>query len=290
MLVFRKPNFPWKNFTTKPILYGSACLVSLLTLLSFSEMDKIQRLAIATGATTPAIASLVMLGYQNNQLKQKKEQAEQEISQLERQLQQQKQAYCDLQKEYQQMETWLTEENEQIFQSKNKLEQQFQQQENQYCQEIEKLEHTNKKLEQDCLQLEQQIKQLKDENQALKKANNSLNQPVNQGKSSNQFKVALIGGHPKACERVRNQLENEYSFKQCRIIPNDNHQVSLEKIQSIVKDANHIFMVTGYNQNSLRQKLNRLKKSGQLKGKITSISQPRGSQGIVREILNQVSS
>jgi len=66
MLAFRKPKFPWKNFTiTKPILYGSACFVSLLTLLSFSEIDRLQRLAIATGATTPAIASLVQAGKNN---------------------------------------------------------------------------------------------------------------------------------------------------------------------------------------------------------------------------------
>ncbi len=178
------------------------------------------------------------------------------------------------------METFLTEAYHEVAQSKANREKQFQQQENEYCEEIEKLEQTNKKKEQYRIQLEEQVKQLKEENQSLKTANK------NQCHSSNQVKVALIGGHPRACERVKNELENEYGFKQCRIIPNDNREIDLGKIQSIVEDADQVFMVTPYNQHSLSNKLNRIKKTGQLKGKIRSIGRT-GSNGIVREILEQ---
>lgn len=332
MLAFRKLKFPWKNLTTKPILYASGSFLTLLTLLTVSEFDRLQQLAIGTGFTS-AIASLVILGNENYQFKKRKEQVEQElkeneekldylqqllqsqkqihqeretsltqenqelvqikknleqeISQLQLTLQQEKQSYCNLQKDYQQMEEFLTETNDELVQSKDAIEKQFQQQENQYCQEIERLEHTNQQLKQYRIQLEEEIKQLTEENQSCKPANKS-DQSLNECNPFNQVKVALIGGHPKACERVRNQLENEYGFKQCQIIPNDNHEIDLGKIESTVKDADQVFMVTSYNNNSLRNQLNRLKKAGHLKRTIRSIS-CSGSDGIVREILAQIS-
>ncbi len=235
------------------------------------------------------------LTQQNNQLLERNEDLEQqlqdhqqELFQLQFKLTQQKQAYNNLQHTYQQMENWFTEQNDELLQSKNELEQNFKQQETAYIQEIEKLEHNNQQLEQNCIQLEAKIQQLHQENNALKIAKETKlsNKNPSQSPSFEDLKVALIGGHPRACERAQNELENEYGFQECHIIPNDDNKISVNRIESKLKETDQIFIITGYNQHTLSKKVNELKNTGKLKGTIIYITK-RGSRGMVKAIVEQ---
>jgi len=329
--IFNKSQRNWESLASKPVLLASGLILTVLTLLAFIQADRKQRLAITIGAT-PAIASLVILGYhkgkfdqlnyskqqaeqqlkrkqqeiqqlkavlkhqqetyqaretslkqQNNQLRETKaeleqqlQQTQQELSQRQLQLNQQQQAYENLQDSYQQMERLLTEENDQIIQDKQDLEQAFKEQETAYLQEIESLETSNQQLAAELTHFHQQ-------NQA------SLNNGLTQSRSFAHLKIALIGGHPRACQRAKNELEKEYGFDECKIIANEDHEISANRIQSKLKDVDQIFIVTGYNQHSLSNKVNELKNTGKLKGKILWITK-RGSRGMVKAIFEKIQS
>jgi DNA repair exonuclease SbcCD ATPase subunit len=219
-------------------------------------------------------------------LEQQLHEKEEQIVQSQTTLKQQKQAYKELEDNYQQMEDFFTKENDKLVQAKKNMEQDFKKQEDNYLQEFEHLEKTNKQLEQEGVQIKEQINRL---NQKLETVKDSPNNAPNSLPDLNHLKIALVGGHPQACNEVKNILKNKYKLKQCNLVPCEPDKTRIRKtIKEKTQDADFIFLIPGYSKHTLSKHIYKLQNTGSLQGKVINLGRNRGSNGIVYNILEAI--
>jgi DNA repair exonuclease SbcCD ATPase subunit len=196
-------------------------------------------------------------------------------------------------KKQKKLEASRIEEIQKLNQQKEALKENFQQEESNYLTELENLTQAIESLEQEKefyqreqAQLNSRIDALTEQLQDRKKEENTASKTSS---SPSDFKVAIIGGHPDTCREVSKALRDEYDL-QCSILtPTSKNQTSnLKTVKQTVKDANLIAVIAGYNKHAYSKHISTLKNAGKLEGKVITISNCRGSSGLLREILEAV--
>lgn len=238
---------------------------------------------------------------QVNQIQQRLQEKQQNLSNIEKQLEQQKQTH-------QTLNTTLVEKDQKLVKQKQELEEKLQQQESQYLQELDNLMQVEDELQQQLKEQEsdynQQIEELLNTTSVLEaqvveqrdrahRIQEKLQASLNSLKQASQnclspFKITLVGGHKNACEEVAKTLKEEYGVKECNIIPHQGSLPNDQTIKSKTKDADFVFVITGYNRHSLSKKVSQLKNTPSLKGKLIYLSNIRGASGIVQNILDEL--
>ena len=289
----------WQNLGKQLLLTSSSVLsicLALSTVFSpsglkekteqnlFSE-NSTEHLAIGLGSVY-VVSSLIFSKRQDRKIRQLENSKQQATQQLHEKEEQFAQFQTTLKQNYQQMEAFFTKENDKLVQAKKNLEQDFKKQEDNYLQEFEHLEKTNKQLEQEGVQIKEQINRL---NQKLETVKDSPNNAPNSLPDLNHLKIALVGGHPQACNEVKNILKNKYKLKQCNLVPCEPDKTRIRKtIKENTQDADFIFLIPGYSKHTLSKHIYKLQNTGSLQGKVINLGRNRGSNGIVYNILEAI--
>lgn len=240
-----------------------------------------------------------------SQLKQRLEEQRQKLSALENQLEEKKQSHQtlntalaekdqklveykqeleqkqELAQKLEQQESQYLQELDNLMQVEDELRQQLNEQDQDYTEQIEELLNTKSLLEGEITEQRDRVnriqQKLQTKQEALKKASQNYLSP---------FKITLVGGHQNACQEVAKILQEQYGVKECNIIPQNESLPNNPTIKSKTKDADIIFVITGYNGHALSEKVYKLYKAGHLKGKLIHLSKIRGASGLVKEILD----
>lgn len=247
--------------------------------------------------------SLGIFGWFSWNLVQRQQRVERELAEKKVEIEQTHQSNQQLQtllaketqklQEQEKLEASRIEEIQNLNQQKEALKENFEQEESNYLTELENLTQAIECLEQEKGFYQREQAKLNSRIEALTQQLQDRNKEENTASKSSScldnFKVAIIGGHPDACREVSKTLCDEHGL-QCSILtPTSKNQTpNLKTVKQTVKDANLIAVITGYNKHAYSKHISTLKNTGKLPGKVITISNCRGVSGLLREILEAV--
>ncbi len=200
----------------------------------------------------------------------------------------------DLKKSYESTTTISIQLQDKLKTSLNKVEEQeyviseLQTQLNQNREWETLLVEDNQNLSQQIKQLENQLCELQQYIQSWYQA--PRNTPEQESDCHSQIdlssiKLGIVGGHPKARNRIFEILRGQYNLKNCvQIPPGSEQHIDYQQIRDKLRNCNLILLITGYIDHALAKLVKKLQNSPDFRGRVLPIN-ANGTTGIIQEII-----